>query len=285
MGSPRPVVTRFDHVTIATKDIDVAVASYASLLGRQPTWRGSHPELGTEGALFGLDNALIELTAPHPSAEESQGLREWMTTAGEGLQAIAFGTDDAAACSKALRERGLRATPPQPGEARGEDGTVRRYTTVELSPKATRGLPVLIAERADFSSLTEPEGADQGSVHALDHVVIRTGDVAATKALYEVGLGIRLALERDLQGTRMLFFRVGGVTLEVIEDTTLAATDVFYGVAYRVRDLHAAHERLIAQGVDASEIRAGHKAGTQVLTVRDKTHEVPTLFLHDPARG
>lgn len=284
MTSPRQAVTRFDHITIAARDIRAAVASYTALLGGAPIWRGSHPEFGTESALFGLENALVEITAPHPSAEEAEGMRQWIETAGEGLQAIAFGTDAADECSKLLRERGLRATPPQDGLARGNDGSIRTYRTVELSPRATRGIPVLIVERDDFVSLTRRD-AEASSAHALDHVVIQTGDVAATKQLYETALGIRLALERDLNGTRMLFFRVGGVTLEVVENTSQGATDVFYGAAYRVRDLAGARDRLISGGVSVSELRPGHKAGTQVFTARDGTHGVATLFLHDPSRG
>jgi hypothetical protein len=82
----------------------------------------------------------------------------------------------------------------------------------------------------------------------------------------------------------MLFFRLGGVTLEVVENQALGASDVLSGVAYRTSDLAAAHARLTAEGFSLSEPRTGHKPGTQVFTVRDQTHGVPTLVLHDPSR-
>src|SRR5262245_39433367 len=123
----------FDHVTLVVHDVDAAVAQYAKLLGSAPTWRGEHLEHGTRAALFGLPNALIELVGPIPDAPEAEAMRELLSAGGEGLHTLAFATDDAAACSKALRERGLRATPPQPGEARGADGATRTYQTVELS--------------------------------------------------------------------------------------------------------------------------------------------------------
>ncbi len=272
----------FDHVTIAVRDLAEASARYALLLGAPPTWRGEHAQLGTRAALFGLENGLLELVGPRDEhAPEAEGLRAWVAANGEGLQALAFGTEDARALSEALRARGLRATPPQEGEAQGEDGRQRRYRVVELSPRATRGLSVLAVERADALSLRRRDLVP-AAVSALDHVVVRTSDVAAARALYGDGLGLRLALEREYEGRRMLFFRVGGVTIEVVEERKAGESDRLVGLAYRVRELEAAHARLAGR-LDVSELRVGRKPGTRVFTVRDAG--VPTLFVHDPARA
>jgi catechol 2,3-dioxygenase-like lactoylglutathione lyase family enzyme len=123
------------------------------------------------------------------------------------------------------------------------------------------------------------------TVEALDHVVIRSAAPEQAVALYGGALGIRLALDRQLAGTRMLFFRTAGVTLELIQDPAAGAVDSFYGVAYRVRDLAAAHARLTAAGFALTEPRAGRKAGTQVFSVRSSTSRVPTLFIRDPSRA
>ena len=42
-------------------------------------------------------------------------------------------------------------------------------------------------------------------------------DIEAARALYGDGLGLRLALDRSFEawGVRLLFFRVGGLTVEV----------------------------------------------------------------------
>ncbi len=277
-------VTRFDHITIAAPSLDRAIADYTTLLGHAPTWRGVHPELGTESALFGLDNALIEITAPLPGNAASDGLRSWLDTTGGGLQAIAFGTEDAANASGTLRQRGMRATPPQPGEARDLAGNVRHYSTIDLSPRATRGVPVLLVERPDFTRLIDHGPTQTAALHALDHVALRTASIDNAKQVYGVGLGIRLALERDLNGVRMLFFRVGGVTLEVIEDSSVGDQDVFYGAAYRTHDIRAAHDHHRRAGCEVSELRSGHKPATTVYTVRNQTQGVATLVIHDPSR-
>jgi catechol 2,3-dioxygenase-like lactoylglutathione lyase family enzyme len=279
------VLSRFDHVTIAVLDVDASVARYTALLGAGPAWRGEHPELGSRAALFTLSNAAIELVGPRGDAPEAEGLRQLLTHQGEGLRALAFTTPDAGEASKLLRERGFRATPPQEGEARGEDGSLRSFRTVELSPKSTRGLSVFAVERPDLSFLAPAAVPPPHAVDALDHVALFTSDPDAALALYGTGFGIRLALDRTFGTVRMLFFRLAGVTLEVVHDPAAGDADRFYGVTYRVRDLEAAHARLREAGFALSEPRDGNKPGTRVFGVRDGTSGVPTLILHDPARS
>jgi catechol 2,3-dioxygenase-like lactoylglutathione lyase family enzyme len=279
-----PMLTALDHVTLVTRSLPEAVRTYRALLGAAPSWQGSHPDLATDAAIFPLSNALLEIVAPQPGAPEAEGLRGLVASRGESLHSLTFRTDDASAFSGALRARGVRATPPQPGEARGDDGTVRAYRTVDLSPRSTRGLPVLAVERPSGPDLRDRPEPAADSVDALDHVVVRTSDASAALTFYGETLGLRLALDRVIGATRMLFFRVGGVTIEIVEDPAAGPIDTFGGLAYRVRDLEAAHARLGAGGFALSEVRAGAKSGTHVFTVRGGTCGVPTLMLRDPAR-
>jgi catechol 2,3-dioxygenase-like lactoylglutathione lyase family enzyme len=278
------MLTTFDHVTIAVHDIDAATGRYRQLLGAEPIWRGGDPELGTRTVLFGLCNGSVELVSPSGQAPENEGLRALLTARGEGVQAIALGTDDAAEVSALLRARGLAATRPQEGSSRDDAGAIRSFRTVELSTRNTRGLSVFAVQRPDLLALRSASPPPAACVEALDHIVIRTSAPDAAIALYERGLGIRLALDRQFGPRRMLFFRIGGVTLEVVHDPALGDSDSFYGVAYRVRDLAAAHARLRAAGFAVNEPRAGNKPGTRVFSVRDGTSGVPTLMLRDPAR-
>jgi catechol 2,3-dioxygenase-like lactoylglutathione lyase family enzyme len=154
---------------------------------------------------------------------------------------------------------------------------------LELSARLTRGLSVLGVERSDSERL-RGKVKDPAAVNALDHVVVRTADPDAAIALYRDGLGVRLALDRMIGATRMLFFRVGGVTLEVVHDAGRADQDAFHGLAYRVGEIEAAHARMAGLGFALGELRAGNKPGTRVFTVRDGTSGVPTLVIWDPSR-
>jgi len=120
---------------------------------------------------------------------------------------------------------------------------------------------------------------------AIDHVVVHTTDPARAIALWRDRPGFRLALDREFpeRGLRLLFFRSGGITLEYASPLPAPAgqqgDDRLHGVSYRVPDLAARRERLLAAGVDVSEVRRGMRPGTTVATVRSGTAGVPTLLL------
>lgn len=277
------MLTGFDHVTIAVHDIEHATRDYALLLGIAPLWRGTHPDLGTRGAVFGLSNIALELVAPGDASEENAGLRQHLAEHGEGLITLAFGTQNAAELSRSLRAQGVRATEPEDGEARDADGSLRRYRSIALSPRSTGGLSIIAVERPEPNALRAHTAPHPAAAHALDHIVVRSRDLDAARALYADVLGLRLALDKMVAGSRMLFFRAFGVTLEVVHAQD-AERDVLYGLAYRVRDLDAAHARLSQAKLEVGPCRDGRKPGTRVFVVKQGCCNVPTLLLSDPGR-
>ena len=103
--------TSLDHLVIAVRDLDVATTTYATLLGRAPSWRGDHPGAGTANALFRLGNTYVELLSPVGSGVLGDALVAQLERDGEGPYALAFGTPDAAAC--AASTLGTRHEMPQ----------------------------------------------------------------------------------------------------------------------------------------------------------------------------
>jgi catechol 2,3-dioxygenase-like lactoylglutathione lyase family enzyme len=144
-----------------------------------------------------------------------------------------------------------------------------------------------LAEAHGVQVVFEETPAEEAAAVAasIDHVVVHTADPARAIALWRDQAGLRLALDREFphRGLRLLFFRSGGITLEYA--APLAARtgppddDRLWGVSYRVTDLAARRERLLAAGVDVSAPRAGMRPGTTVVTVRSGTAGVPTLLL------
>jgi catechol 2,3-dioxygenase-like lactoylglutathione lyase family enzyme len=281
------VLDALDHVVIAVRDLDAASNTYTRLLGLRPSWRGEHSRFGTANTLFRLRNTYLELLAPAGDGPVARIVAERLDREGEGLFALAFGTDDAAKCAEAFRGRGLSA--PEPSDGEGVDtatGTVRRWRNVVLSPEQTRGPALFAIEHLtpDLLPPAEPTGDRSAAVEGLDHVVVMTADPERSRELYGDRLGLRLALDRSFpeRGVRLLFFRVGGVTVELAardDETGPDSPDRLWGIAYRVPDVVAGRERLVRQGVDVSETRSGHKPGTRVCTVREGTHGVATLLI------
>jgi catechol 2,3-dioxygenase-like lactoylglutathione lyase family enzyme len=176
---------------------------------------------------------------------------------------------------------------------------------VEIGPGGPAAPALLLAAgegtaRGDFAGLRveritdEPPAlaaaapARDGAV-AIDHVVIATRQPDRAVALWRDAMGFRLALDREFpdRALRMIFLRSNGITLEVtapLGGDPSDAPDAIFGIAYRVADLARCRERLAAAGVDVSEVRRGRKPGTDVVTVRSHTENVPTLLIRDPSR-
>lgn len=159
-----------------------------------------------------------------------------------------------------------------------------------------------VAERADerapegmlhgLALRLEPEDvevapAPAAPVTAIDHVVVQSPDPDRAIALWRDRVGLRLALDRTFpeRGLRLVFFRSGGLTLEIAGPHPPPAErgepDRVHGVSYRVGDLAGHRERLVAAGLDVSPIRTGMRPGTIVATVRSGTAGVPTLLLQE----
>ncbi|MEP6389570.1 MAG: VOC family protein [Halioglobus sp.] len=132
--------------------------------------------------------------------------------------------------------------------------------------------------RADF-----PENSTDAI--GVDHVVLRCDDGQDCIDLFGTQLGIRLALDQDVPewGGRMLFFRTGKLTLEVLanEDTE---TNHFWGLTFFNADLTGWHHCLTEAGVQVSAIRDGRKPGTRVASIKSHCLGLPVLLLQPAPR-
>ncbi len=276
-----------DHIVIAVDDLEGALEDYSILMGRAAAWRGSHPGQGTANALFPLDNSYVELLTPSGDGPVGDLLRQRLDRGGEGLAALAFGTRDAAGFADAIWDAGIRIGAPEDGSGRESSSAAERvWRTVMLPLEATRGvLTFAIEHESPPLEAAALAVAPEGAPSAVDHVVVMSADVEATMQVYRDTLGLRLALDREFpdRGLRLVFFRVGGVTVELggrLGGSEAPDTDdTLWGVAYRVGDVEASRARLLESGLDVTAVRTGQKKGTRVCTVRDRTHGVATLLI------
>ncbi|HYB98957.1 MAG TPA: VOC family protein [Candidatus Limnocylindrales bacterium] len=310
MSETKPVLKTLDHVIIAVRDLGAACAQYERLLGLSASWTAHHPEIGTANTLFRLDNTYLELLAPDGEGPLGEMLQDWIDVRGEGLLGLAFGTEDAHTCHAAFAERGLR--PGDVDEGQGQDvdtRAIRQWRRITLPIDRTRGVLLFAIEHlspVEALPRAATVGDEAASVYALDHAVVQTRDAEAARHLYGDELGLRLALDKTFAdwGTRLMFFRVGGVTIEVASmlqpagdgegaaaaGAMAGATDAdasgptpdedrLWGLSYRVGNADAARARIAAAGFDVSEVRPGRRPNTRVFSVRNKTCGIPTLML------
>jgi hypothetical protein len=158
------------------------------------------------------------------------------------------------------------------------DAAVDLNNSMGVSLEATDG-KATEQFRADFpDSSTDAIG--------VDHVVLRCNDGQDCIDLFGTQLGIRLALDQDVPewGGRMLFFRTGKLTLEVLANET-TETNHFWGLTFFSADLDAWHHSLTDSGVQLSAIRDGRKPGTRVASLKSHCLGLPALLLQPAARS
>ena len=274
--------TNIDHIIIAVTDLPTATIDYATLLGRSPSWQGSHPSYGTANTLFQLDNTYIELLAPAGQGLATEHINNVLDGKDARLGGLVFGTKDAATFIDHARKQGLAASDPVPGH--GVDtvtGAERRWRNMFWDTTAARGIFSFCIEHEAGSSLPEASPTAAGAVMGVDHVVVKTQSIEAAKRFYGEQLGIRLALEQHVPewGGTQLFFRASSMSIEVVVSDKAPAQDTLWGLALKSDDLDTTHARLLASGVAVSDIREGRKPGTRVCTVKSHALNVPTLLI------
>ena len=165
------------------------------------------------------------------------------------------------------------------------DGLVLRDVAARarVRPVANRlDLLIGVSDGSRSAALSAPDDPDDATRVAVDHLVLRTKDADACIAFFADEMGLRLALDKTVPewGGRMLFFRAGKMTLEVIESQQDPVSDnAFWGIAYQHADLDAACAALERRGVAHSAVRDGRKPGTRVATVKSHTLGIPTLLI------
>ncbi|GAA5316724.1 MAG: hypothetical protein AseanaTS_19280 [Candidatus Pelagadaptatus aseana] len=261
-------VTGFARIRICCEDLFQAINDYTRLLGVAPYWSGQYRWLEDSGRLldygavawFYLENTRIEL---YDSSREN---------AGQGISGVVLAVDDLSTVNKA------------------EDmiATQCHYSDSNSSCVEDRLLCVPTEHEAFEVSLVAGEGHDDaalktGDIARVDHLVLysRDGD-ACIERFGETGMGLRLALDKTVPewGGRMLFFRTGKLTLEVIvPNESMSRPDFFWGIAYQTGLLDGCLKRLDEAGVAMSESREGRKPGTRVATVKSCDLGVPTLLI------
>ena len=274
--------TKLDHLIVAVKDLEEAENNYKKLFGFPPVWKGTHKDLGTSNSLFNFENTYFELLSASGNGAGADLVNHYLAQRGEGLIGMVFATEDINSARHSLVEKGFLVEEPSSGQGiNNSDQQTRNWKNLFLPPELTRGIFSFVIEHLD-ENLPQSKVLNASSPHKLDHVVINTNDADGFIKIYKDAFNIRLALDKIIEhwNKRMLFFRLSKTTIEVIEETDdLPPNDKMWGLAWDVKDIEKAHERLTAEGIEVTPIQKGIKEQTLVATIKSHNHNVPTLLI------
>jgi catechol 2,3-dioxygenase-like lactoylglutathione lyase family enzyme len=278
------MISGLDHVVVLIEDIVAGAKAYELLLGRSPSWKNNGD--GADRVLFTLDNMTLELMAPSGFSVAADRIRNVIEISGEGLASICFRADDIAKIHRRLDRVALKPDPVTEVESHDAmTGATLRWKRTRAATDLTRGVRMFFLELAQERPRSAANSA--APILALDHVVVSTEDPERAAALYGARLGLELALDRShAEWGQLMFFRCGDLIVEVVKRPVAGSDqdhDKLWGLSWRVADIDATRVRLVTAGIDVSEVRAGRKPGTRVMSVRDGTCGVHTLLLERTA--
>jgi catechol 2,3-dioxygenase-like lactoylglutathione lyase family enzyme len=203
------------------------------------------------------------------------------------IAGLCFRTDDIARMHRRLNRLALAPEPVSAASSRDlATGATRSWQRTRAATDRTRGIRMFFLE-PDGAAVPSSASSDAPFL-GLDHVVVQTGDPERAAALYGARLGLDMALDRSHPDWgRLMFFRCGDLIVELVTGpgaVVAEGVDKLWGLSWRVEDADAARARLLAAGVDVSEVRAGRKPGTRVVSVRNGSCGVPTMLVERAPR-
>lgn len=279
------MITGLDHVVILLNDLEVGIATYQTLFSRKPAWRSTSE--GAELAIFTLANMSVELMTPHGEGTAATRIRAVLPESGATLASICFATDDIARMHRRLDRVALKPDPVTEVESRDRDtGATLSWKRTRAATDHTRGVRQFFLELDGERQVSA--STSKTPIIGLDHIVVATQDPERAAALYGARLGLDLALDRsNPDWGHLMFFHCGDLVVELVKrphDQGDINRDVLWGMTWRVADIDATRERLLAAHVTVSEVRSGRKPGTRVASLRDGTLGIPTLLIEREER-
>ena len=134
-----PAVTAIDHVGLAVRDLDEAIAFYGRTFGLPLLHEETNEEQGVREAMLGIGDSCIQLLAP---LRPDSPIGKFLERNGEGIQQVAFRVVDVEVAGQRLRDAGLRLLYDTP--KRGTAGSRVNF----VHPKDCGGVLVELVEPA-----------------------------------------------------------------------------------------------------------------------------------------
>jgi methylmalonyl-CoA epimerase len=134
------LLTEIDHVAIAVRDLEAAIAWYADVFGATVEHREIVESDGVEEALIRVADSYVQLLTP---TRDDSPVAKYLEKKGEGLHHVAYRVADCAVALEAVKEAGYQVIDqvPRPGS--------RSTTVAFIHPKASFGTLIELVQESD----------------------------------------------------------------------------------------------------------------------------------------
>ena len=250
------MIKSLDRITYLASSLEKAEKTFSSFFDLKPSKRVISAEKNYESLIYIFENMCFEVI------EKKDDLSEKNKLYGFSLLSDDLSSIDISIISEKNN--------------RQEEFEDKVQSVKSIDIKQSPDFQLLVNEYENLNM----DRANENNLYALDHLVLTTNKSDDLIDLYEKELGIRLALDQFVEkwGGRMLFFRTGQATIEVI-DNKVEGNDQFWGLAWKTKDIRKKREYLIENGFNVSDVKDGRKKDTLVATVKFDEVKIPTLLV------
>ena len=137
------MLSRIDHIGVATDDLDGAIALYEGTLGMPVAHRETVESQGVEAVLLDVGEGHVELLRP---LGPDTPVGKYLERKGPGLLHVAYAVDDIEGVLGKLKESGIELIDSEPRVG------IRRSRVAFLHPRSTGGVLTEIVEPSEAHS-------------------------------------------------------------------------------------------------------------------------------------
>lgn len=243
-----------DHVGIAVRDLDEAIATFDRALGLKPAVVEEVVDQQVRAALIPTSIGRFELL--QPTTPESV-VGRFLERRGQGMHHVCFGVDDIVGACARLRQRGAELIQGKPRQ--GLTGLVEF-----VHPRSTGGVLVEVVQATRLT----PASTDL----RFHHVTIAVKDRDTAAKLWQERLGVPLKRRMVSEGFQMAtaWLDVGDAEVEFAQQLNETGP-VARAIASRGEGLHAV---VLESSDPASVAERARQAGVRVLVDKGEPDNV-----------
>ena len=272
------MLTHFKSILITSENIEESHEQFNKLFGHDTSDMCNDSDLKIYS--HSLKNGSIELCENKNQKDIFYYSQLEKHNQDNGVQALSIISDDIFEDHKKFKQMNLNISDIEEIDFNFRNRKNVKSRLFSLKKTNSSDLNLLIFDKD--TSLSNKGNYEDDTISKFNQIIIYTPDVEYLRNLFTEKLGIRLALDKIFnfgeKDIRMMFFRIGGVTLEVIENPDSKSLS-YGGVGWHSENISKCHKRLIDSNFELSEIRKGRKPGTVVATIRNAPLKMPTIII------